>query len=254
MEDRLEPANGRGAAATRTDRSILILAGGESRRLGRDKPWVEIGGRTVLERLLDAARAAGVADVVVAARNRERFAIRLRENGLARGDVAVESSETGPGASPGGMSIRVTGDDVPGRGPVAGFAAGLAEARGAVVVVLGADLPFVDGPLLSALFEAIEADPDAGAIVPRVGARDQSLCAAYRRRSALDAARDRLRASVPGDTDPAVADVLERLTVRRPSTLAGFDEASLALRTRGIDTPEDLAWARARVRVERERS
>lgn len=214
-------------------RSILLLAGGRSSRLGEEKAWVEIGDRPIIRRLLDAARDAGVTDRVIAVRDAASFARRLRETDT-------------PGSEP---EIRIVADRQPGRGPVAGLAGGLAEASGDVVVLLAADLPFVDAGLIEGLFVALEADPGADAIVPTVAGRDQPLCAAYRRIPALEAAR-RLVAGVgrPGadGAGPAVAALLDRLRVRRVDAVGSFAGHELAVRTRGVDTPEDLAWARDR--------
>jgi molybdenum cofactor cytidylyltransferase len=45
--------------------SVVILAAGTSSRLGRPKQLLDLGGRSVLQRVLDAALAAGVDEVVV---------------------------------------------------------------------------------------------------------------------------------------------------------------------------------------------
>src|ERR671921_203860 len=42
-------------------RRVVVLAGGGSRRLGSDKLVADLDGRGVLEALLDAVRAAGLA-------------------------------------------------------------------------------------------------------------------------------------------------------------------------------------------------
>ncbi|MYE35880.1 MAG: NTP transferase domain-containing protein, partial [Gemmatimonadales bacterium] len=61
------------------DRSLVIVAGGRSRRLGRDKPLVEIDGRTVLSRILEAT--AHVEDTVLAAREVPPFRRALAAEG-----------------------------------------------------------------------------------------------------------------------------------------------------------------------------
>jgi molybdenum cofactor cytidylyltransferase len=45
--------------------SGIVLAAGTSSRLGRPKQLLDLGGRTVLERVLDAVRAASLDEVVV---------------------------------------------------------------------------------------------------------------------------------------------------------------------------------------------
>jgi len=36
--------------------SVAILAGGQSQRMGRDKAWLEVGGRPIIERVLERIR------------------------------------------------------------------------------------------------------------------------------------------------------------------------------------------------------
>jgi len=232
-----------------TSRSILLLAGGRSSRLGEEKAWVEIGGQPIIRRLLDAARAAGVTDRVIAVRDAAAFGRRLR------GTDTPESV----------AELRIVADGQPDLGPVAGLAAGLAEARGDTVVVLAGDLPFVDAGLIEGLLVALEADPEADCVVPTVAGRDQPLCAAYRRTPALDAAEKlvagagaatRVETSRAGSggagtggrgaggAGPAVAALLDRLRVRRLDAVGSVAGPELAARTRGVDTLEDLVWAR----------
>src|SRR5881409_3827494 len=83
---------------TSRPRRVVVLAGGGSRRLGRDKLAEDLDGRPVLRALLDGVRAvAPDAEVVVVGP---------------------------PGrAVAGAIVVR---EDPPGGGPVAGLAAGLA--------------------------------------------------------------------------------------------------------------------------------
>lgn len=157
----------------------VVLAGGEGRRLGGvAKGEVQVGGRALLDRALDA-----VAD--------------------ARRRVVV-----GPvGSRPG---VLATLEDPPLGGPVAGVDAGLAAlGEGAdVVVVLACDVPRA-GEVLPALLGALSGAPDADAAVALdAEGRPQWLVGAYRR-AALDAALDRLRPG--GVRDRSVRSLVEGL-------------------------------------------
>lgn len=141
-----------------------VLAGGESRRLGRDKAREPIAGVPLVER---AARTLGevVEDVVV---------------------VSARPLET--------VRPRVA-DLRPPCGPLGGIEAALAEAdrRGLDgALVLACDLPLVTADTMRAVVDAL-ADPDAdlaAAVAARDGSRHASrpapnaaaepLCAAYR--------------------------------------------------------------------------
>ena len=238
------------------DRSLVIVAGGRSRRLGRNKPLVEIGGRTVLSRILEAT--ADIADVVLAVREVLPFRRALAAQGWESG---AERPSRPPGSvalrNPNGRALLVVPDPVPGLGPLAGVASGLAAADGAICVVLAGDLPFVTPDLVDRLCRelASAAESDAldalDAVVPRARGRAQPLCAAYRREVGRLAARLVARGGARGDSSPAssrasspsMMSFLERLRVRYVTAedLAGAGD--LETMVRGVDSRADLDWA-----------
>lgn len=127
----------------------VVLAGGASRRfVGAPKGLQPIAGRRVLDRVLDALRAATDTQLIVA------------------NDASAASWAPG---------IRVAGDVLPARGSLVGIHAALVHAASAVVVVAW-DMPFVTAALVDALRRRGEA---AGcAVVPR-GPRGLEPCCAY---------------------------------------------------------------------------
>ena len=94
--------------------SAVILAGGKSRRMGRDKLALELDGLTLLESAV------------------ERF---------SRGFAAVYISVADAGKYPGIMSPRVV-DAIPGAGPLSGLHAALSQLPCDGVFLVAADLPF----------------------------------------------------------------------------------------------------------------
>jgi molybdopterin-guanine dinucleotide biosynthesis protein A len=144
----------------------IVLAGGLARRLeGADKPALEFGGVTLLDRVIEACAEA--ADVVC----------------------------VGP-IRPTRRTVRWTREDPPGAGPVAALAAGLElTLETPLVLVLAADLPFLTAKLIHSLWTGA-ADHDGAVLVDREG-RDQWLAACYRR-EALTGAIDRLAAERGG--------------------------------------------------------
>lgn len=212
-------------------RSVLILAGGRSRRLGQEKCAVRIGALTVLERMLEAVRGVDLGpepDILVSVRDEASF--RERHAGW-RG--ALEG-------------VRLVEDERSDLGPVAGLAAGLSAARGDVVAVLGGDMPFVTASFVEALFAEIEARDELDVVIPRVDGREQRLCGVYRSRLAA-AARELVGAASSPAEGPRVTDLLDGARVWASSEIGTYGEAEMRDICRGIDTPPDLQWALTRV-------
>ncbi|WP_298331035.1 NTP transferase domain-containing protein [Haloactinopolyspora sp.] len=172
--------------------SAVILAGGAGRRLGgRDKPAIVVGGRTLLDRAVEAC--AGSAEVVV---------------------VGPQRSTARP--------VRWTREDPPGSGPLAALHTGLTATTTApdVVVVLAADLPSITAAQVARLIDALESADDAdAALAADAGGRVQPLVGAYR--------AEALRAAVIAISDPrdqAFHRVLPRLTVITVADLPGTSD------------------------------
>jgi len=133
----------------------IVLCGGAGRRLdGADKAMVVVGGRTLLERALDAV-------------------------GAAHKIVAVGPRRAAP------TDVVWTQEEPPGGGPLSGIATGLVETSEPVVVVLGVDFPFVDRSCVLKLLDALEEND--GAILADGTGRHQFLVGAYRSAALVDA-------------------------------------------------------------------
>ena len=141
----------------------FVLVGGTSQRMGRSKTSLLIDGEKMLQRQIRLLRT--VAHRVIAVGSAEEY--------LARFDVPVVP------------------DEIPGRGPLAGIYTALLKSRTEFNMVLGCDLPFVNGRMLAYLAgRALNSGSDVTVPCSRDG-RPQPLCALYRRR-ALYAVRTRL--------------------------------------------------------------
>ena len=132
----------------------IVLAGGRSTRMGRDKASLVLGGRTLLQRAVDALNA--VADEVVV----------VRAPGQRLPDIECS------------RPLRVVEDAIEGEGPLVGIAAGLEAAAAPVALVVGCDMPFLRPELLRLL--AGRAASGAQLVVPLHQGRPQSLCSAIR--------------------------------------------------------------------------
>ncbi|MCA1691653.1 MAG: molybdenum cofactor guanylyltransferase [Acidimicrobiales bacterium] len=148
------PARSRGRCRVSARRGGLVLAGGAARRMGGiDKLGFELGGVTILDRVLGAAKP--VADPLVVVGPRRPTTVR---------------------------SVRFVHEAQPGGGPVPAVLAGLEQLRGAeVVLLLAGDLPLVATTDLVRLLAALAGDPglQAAAAADHAG-RPNPLLAAYR--------------------------------------------------------------------------
>lgn len=201
------------------DACLLVLSGGSSRRLGRDKATTHVGGRTLLDRLMSQVPA--------------------------HVPVVLVGPEV-PGL-PG--RVTVVREHPPGSGPLAAIRAGLEASHTPLVGVLAADMPFAVDLVGHALAELarpaarapVPEDPATGAadaVVPiDASGRRQPLCAAYR--------AGPLRA-VLADLEP-----LAGRPVRDMLALLGVMEwPARAADLADVDTPEDLGHARIRAQEE----
>jgi molybdenum cofactor guanylyltransferase len=185
----------------------FVLAGGHSRRMGRDKALLPWGGATLLEHALQ----------------------RLRR---VCAEVAILS-----GAEPRYLDAGapVLADAAKGRGPLGGLVAALEHARHDLVLLLAVDVPFAPPELLRFLLEGAG---DSDAVVPVVQERPQPLCAVYRR-SCAAAARRRLEA---GDLKMSRFWTDVRVRTVGEAELAAFGDPALLLRN--LNTPQDYELGR----------
>jgi len=152
------------------DACAVVLAGGESIRFGSDKALAQLRGHPLIVRVLSGLRAAGFAQVAVAAKDPAKYA-----------------------AVAGGAELLT--DVRPLQTPLAGLAAGLLASRHDLVFACAADMPFAaDAALIDALWAAI-ANHDAA--VPQAGGSLQPLCALWRRAPCLRAAEELLAGPRP---------------------------------------------------------
>lgn len=188
-----------------TPLSAVVLAGGAARRFGTDKTRAELGGRRVLERVLDSA-ASVTSDVVVV------------------GSWAPQGWSHHP-------------EPEPGLGPLAALAHGLSAVHGTWVLVLGGDHPLLVPALLELLAQRAR-QSSADVVLPEHDGRDQPLVACYRR--SIVPVAERVLASGARSLRSLLVEVsVERVGPDRWRTVDPHGRSFL-----DVDTVEDLERAR----------
>jgi len=191
----------------RTDLTAFILAGGNSTRMGTDKAFAMLNGRSLLARALGVCRT--ITSEVWIVGDRKKFA----------------------------PFAPVVEDVFPGCGPLAGIHAALRASGTDLNLVLAVDLPFVSPALLHFLVAQARQN-GAMVTVPRAGKGWQPLCAVYRRIFA-DAAETGLRAG-RYKIDALFEDAVTHAVGEEELRSAGFSPEVF----RNLNTPEELADAR----------
>jgi molybdopterin-guanine dinucleotide biosynthesis protein A len=126
----------------------FVLAGGQSRRMGRDKAFLDVDGVPMIRRVLDGL-AGTCAEVFIVTKTPDRY----RD-----------------------LGVPVITEDDPRQAALAGLCAGLRATRTAFAFAAACDLPFLMPEVVARM-----ADLAAGweAAVPRVGGRWHPLHAVY---------------------------------------------------------------------------
>jgi len=130
--------------------AAAVLAGGHSRRMGRDKALLKVGDHSLIEELLSGIE--------------EHFEeISIVANDTKRYD---------------GMGFRVLKDIRPDKGPLGGIHTALVNASAPHVFVFSCDMPLVSAPLIKHMSEGVG---DADVVVPLFKKTFEPLHAIYSR-------------------------------------------------------------------------
>ena len=133
----------------------VILAGGKSRRMGRDKTLLAIAGETLLCHALKAISPF------------EEKLLSADRLGRYEGDVPAD--------------VRIVPDAYPGGGAIVGILSALERCSSDRLVAVAADMPFVTGDFLEALVKRMP--PEVDVLLPRTrGGQLHPLCAVYHKR------------------------------------------------------------------------
>ncbi|MDD9955130.1 MAG: molybdenum cofactor guanylyltransferase [Anaerolineaceae bacterium] len=135
---------------TRNPFTVAIVAGGRSRRMGRDKALVELDGRPMLEHVIE------------------------RVSGLGQAQTLLVSNDHAAHAR---FGLPMVCDSLPDAGSLGGIYTALLNSKHCHTLVVACDMPFLGPALLSHMLALREGGHDV--IVPRVAGYPQGLHAVY---------------------------------------------------------------------------
>jgi molybdopterin-guanine dinucleotide biosynthesis protein A len=133
------------------DVSGVVLAGGCSARLGRNKALIEIAGRLMIERVVEQLRAV-VGQIVLVTNSAKQFAF---------------------------LGLPMVRDIYQGIGALGGLHAGLSAIRTEYGLVVGCDMPFLNSDLLRFM---ISRQTGYDVVMPRIDQHYEPLHAIYAQR------------------------------------------------------------------------
>lgn len=130
----------------------VLIAGGKSRRMGHDKRFLQVGGRSVFDQTLSLLMKTFAETIVVLAEPIESLDVR---------------------------GCRVVYDAIPGAGSLGGLYTGLISATQARIFAVACDMPFLDVGVVRFM---VSCDDVADVVVAELGGRFQPMHAVYSKR------------------------------------------------------------------------
>lgn len=189
--------------------SIVIQAGGESRRMGRDKALMPFLGRPLIQRVLE--RLTPIADEVIVTTNHPedyRF-----------------------------LGLPLFPDLLPGRGALGGLYTALSSATCEAVAVVACDMPFASAALIETASRLLIGE-ETDVVIPDSGGGLEPMHAVYRRKTCIPA----IRAAIEADQWKLISWFPQvKVRILLPDETRGLDPSGLAFWN--LNTPEEFAEA-----------
>jgi len=131
----------------------IILSGGKSSRMGTNKALLKINDKPNIERIRDALKEY-FNEIILVTNEPKRYEF---------------------------LGLKITSDQYPGMGPLAGLHAGLMASEADINLLAACDMPFVSGELASALAARCQG---YDAVIPVIEGKQHPLFAVYHKSAA----------------------------------------------------------------------
>ncbi len=189
--------------------TVVIQAGGESRRMGSNKALLPFLGQPLIARVLERVRPLAD-EILITTNQHEGFEF---------------------------LDLPLVADVLPGSGALGGLYTALLSARQPLVAVVACDMPFASRELLAYQRDLLVAE-EADVVLPATEQGLEPLHALYRRETCLPAVEAALKQG-----ERRVISWFGQVRVRAltPAEIAAIDPAGRAFMN--VNTPEDLLQA-----------
>jgi molybdopterin-guanine dinucleotide biosynthesis protein A len=193
------------------DISCIVLAGGKSTRLGHDKVLEQFGDTSLLEQVVSRIDPLGKEIIIVTAKERTFTQLASRPK------------------------IKIVSDIFPGQGSLGGIYTGLVKSDSFYNLVVAADMPFLNVPLLRSMIKMADG---YDFVLPRVNGLFEPLHAVYSRNCIQPIER------ILSQGKKVIIELFNYVRVRYVETdeVDRFDPQHLSFFN--INTPEELEKAR----------
>jgi molybdenum cofactor guanylyltransferase len=132
--------------------AAIILSGGKSSRMGTNKALLKLNEKTTIERMVDTLKIY-FDDIILVTNDMESYQF---------------------------LGVKMVSDHYPGKGPLAGFHAGLMASDYDVNFITACDMPFISGELAANLVNMIDYHD---ALVPVINGKMQTLCGVFQKKN-----------------------------------------------------------------------
>ncbi len=184
--------------------SVILLAGGRSSRMGKNKAMLDLNGQPFIEKIL--AQVAGAGEVILVTNTPEvyqEYAFRIVEDNEAYG------------------------------GPLQALYKGLEACVYDKALVLTVDVPLITRPTLEDMVAKLEGHEDIHGLVPLIKGRSHPLMAVYRK-TALSLFKRAVE-----EKERRMMTLLSQLTIVYMNEKDFGQGASVEREFRNVNTPED---------------
>lgn len=189
--------------------SSVILAGGKSKRFGKNKAFLKVGNKILINLIVDKMRKLSD-ELIIVTNTPEKFYY---------------------------LNVKLTKDIIKNKGPLGGIYTGLYIAKNKSILVIACDMPFLNIPLLKYIISFFQ---DYDVVIPKINNFFEPLHAIYSKKCLKPIKK------LIDENNLKIVDFFKEVNVKfvKKNEIEKFDPDSLSLFN--VNTLEDLKIAEER--------